>query len=168
MQHPQRKKVRLADYDYSQPGAYFITVCVKDHKCLLGTVVGADDHIGPQVRLTSVGRVVEKYLRLIPGVGEFVVMPNHVHMMLHVSAKTPTDGPMWSSAPTDRSVSDSVRTWKTLITKELGRSIWQRSYYDRVIRDEKDYLAHVQYIADNPAKWYDDDYYTRLGDVVKE
>ena len=169
---PLRKLNRLADYDYSQPGAYFLTVCVKDRACVLGSIVGADDHIGPQpnpvgtddyigphIDLSNVGKIVEKYTCTIPGIDQYVIMPNHVHMILRISAKDPLEGPMWSSAPTDTSIITLVRTWKTLITKELGVSIWQRSYYDHVIRDEQDYLTKVQYMINNPAKWYEDQYY---------
>ncbi|MBO5891492.1 MAG: hypothetical protein J6Q30_02110, partial [Oscillospiraceae bacterium] len=92
MEH--RKRNRLADYNYSQPGAYFVTVCTKEHKCILSTIVGADAHIGPQVKLTPIGVVVEKYLKTIPGIGEYVIMPNHVHMILHISATNALDGPM--------------------------------------------------------------------------
>ena len=103
----------------------------------------------------------EKYLRSIPGIAEYVIMPNHVHMILRISASEPLQGPMWASAPTQTDIPKLVRSWKTLVSKELGRSIWQRSYYDHVIRDEMDYIVKAQYIADNPAKWQDDDYYTR-------
>ena len=87
---------------YSQPGAYFITVCVNDHRCILGTIVGTDDYIGPQMRLTEIGVVVEKYTKTIPGVGHYVIMPNHVHMILHISAKEPQEGSMClNRAPTE-------------------------------------------------------------------
>ena len=194
-----RKRNRLPDYDYSQPGAYFITVCVKDHKCLLGKIVGVDDHIDPSTAnvgvddhidpstanvgvddhidphnanvgvddyidphnaLTNIGKVVEKYTRLIPGIAEYMVMPNHVHMILRISSKTPGDGPMWSSAPTDARVENLIRTWKTLITKELGESIWQRSYYDHIIRSEEEYVRIAEYILGNPGKWSEDKYYS--------
>ena len=155
----KRKKNRLEDYDYNQPGAYFITVCVKDRKPILSAIVGADDHIGPQVQLTQIGQVVERYTRSVPGVGHYVIMPNHVHMILHISAKTPGDGPMWSSAPTDVNISTVMRTWKTLITKELGQSIFQRSYYDHVIRDEQSYVEIAEYIMGNPGKWAEDKYF---------
>ena len=86
-------------------------------------------------------------------------MPNHVHMILRISANSCVQGPMWASAPTEASVPALVRSWKILISKELGQSIWQRSYYDHIIRDEHDYLTKAKYIADNPAKWQKDDYY---------
>ena len=152
----------MPDYSYDQPGAYFITVCVKDHKCLLGRVVGVDDHIDPRVVLSRIGIIVEKYTRLIPGVDHYVVMPNHVHMILRISSDVPGDGPMWSSAPTDAKVPTLIRTWKTLISKELGESIFQRSYYDHVIRNEQDYTNIAQYILGNPGKWYEDRYYSEI------
>ena len=155
----KRKKNRLRDYDYSQPGAYFVTVCTKDHKCILSSIVGADAHIGPQVSLSSIGRVAEKYIKSIPGIGAYVIMPNHVHMMLHISAQNALQGPMWASAPTEASVPQLVRSWKILVSKELGESIWQRSYYDHVIRDQQDYVTKLQYIEENPAKWFYDDYF---------
>ena len=156
----ERKHNRLTDYDYGQPGAYFITVCTKDRKCLLSTIVGGDAHIAPCVRLTYAGIVAEKYLRSIPGIAEYVIMPNHVHMILHISAKETLQGPMWASAPTAASIPSLIRSWKTLTSKELGQSIWQRSYYDHVIRDEQDYLIKVRYIEENPAKWRNDSYYS--------
>lgn len=154
-----RKRNRLADYDYSQPGAYFITVCTKDRRCILSTVVGVDDHIDPQIQLSKIGAVVEKYIKTIPGVGHYVIMPNHVHMILHISAKNPTEGPMWASVPSDANVLNLVRTWKTLITKALGQSIWQRSYYDHIIRSEQEYVEIAEYIMGNPGKWAEDKYF---------
>ena len=170
----KRKRNRLPDYDYRQPGAYFITVCVKNHKCILGTVVGADDHIGPKVQLTQIGKTVDQYIKQIPGIGQHVVMPNHVHMILHISATDPREGPMWSSAPTGdaeggpmwssaptvASVPSLVRTWKTLITKALGESIWQRGYYDHIIRSEQEYVEIAEYIIGNPGKWAADKYFS--------
>ena len=156
---PQRKQMRLREYDYHTPGAYFITLCTKDKACILSTIVGADAHIGPYPKLTKNGMVVEKYLRNIPGVGRYVIMPNHIHMILHISAEDILQGPMWASAPTKANVPQLIKSFKILVTKELGRSIWQRSYYDHVIRDERDYQIRVQYIDENPAKWFFDDYY---------
>lgn len=156
---PTRKKHRLDKELYSQAGAYFITVCVNERKPILSTIVGADDLIGPQIQLSKIGMVVEKYTRLIPGVGAYVIMPNHIHMMLHISVEDGACGPMWSSAPTSANVQSLVRTWKTLITKELGESIWQRSYYDHIIRSEQDYIQICEYIHNNPAKWCEDRYY---------
>lgn len=77
--------------------------------------------------------------------------------------RAPTEGaefgPMWSSAPTEGDVQTLVRTWKTLISKELGQSIWQRSYYDHVIRSEQEYVEIAEYILGNPGKWFEDTYF---------
>lgn len=121
----------------------------------LSRIVGADAHIGPQTALTEWGRVVEEYLLRIPGIDAYVIMPNHVHMIVRIESE---DGSMWASTPT-QSISDRVRSLKTLVSKKIGVSIWQRSFYDHVIRSEKDYLGIRQYIDDNPAGWAEDEYY---------
>ena len=156
---PARKNLRLKGFDYSRPGAYFITVCTKGRKQLLGSVVGGDAHIAPYTKLSATGNVVQKYLSSIPGIGAYVIMPNHVHMIIHISSSDLLQGPMWASAPTEASIPSLVRSWKVLVSKELGESIWQRSYYDHVIRDDQDYAIKVQYIEENPAKWFYDDYF---------
>ena len=66
---------------------------------------------------------------------------------------------MWSSAPTDTKIESLIRTWKTLITKELGFALWQRSYYDHVIRSDEDYRMIGEYINGNLGKWAEDKYY---------
>ena len=70
-----RKRNRLKGYDYSQNGAYFITVCVKDKKCLLGKVVGGDAYIAPKVALSKYGKAAEKYICGIKGLHKYVIMP---------------------------------------------------------------------------------------------
>lgn len=62
---PVRKRLRLVGYDYSKNGAYFLTICIKDRKCILSHVVGTDDHIGPKLHLTGLGKIVEKYIAQI-------------------------------------------------------------------------------------------------------
>ena len=156
----RRNSIRLHEYDYGRAGAYFVTVCTKNRDCLLGTIVGGDAHIAPSVELTPMGLVAEKYLRSIPGIAQYIIMPNHVHMILRISSENVLQGPMWASAPTNANISSLVRSWKTLVTKELGCSIWQRSFYDHVIRDEKEYVLIAHYIEENPAKWFDDTYYS--------
>ena len=120
-------------------------------------VVGADAHIGPRIELSEYGKIVEKYMQRIPGIGKYVIMPNHIHMIIEILTE---DGSMWASTPT-QSVSQRVRSFKTLVSKESGVSLWQRSFYDHVIRSEADYLSIWQYIDENPAYWAEDEYYTR-------
>ena len=147
----QRKPHRLKEYDYSAEGAYFITICTKDRKYILSSVVGDDAHIVP----TPYGTIAEKYIRSIAGIEQYVIMPNHIHMIIRIEG-----GPMWASAPTS-SVSQLVRSFKTLVTKEIGFSAFQRSFYDHIIRDEADYLKICNYIQTNPAKWVEDRFYSK-------
>ena len=89
-------------------------------------------------------------------------MPNHIHAIIEICNRTDTiiikqSGAMWSSHPTN--VSGDIRTFKTLVTKDIGKSIWQSKFYDHIIRDEYDYMVHLQYIDENPAKWIEDKYY---------
>ena len=158
--NPTRKVNRLAGYDYSQPGAYFITVCTKNRKCLLSNIVGGDAYIAPYPALTTMGQVVKRYLLSIPGIDQYVIMPNHVHMILRISTLASGAEPSEKNLLAPTGIPSLVRSWKTLVSKELGQSIWQRSYYDHVIRDETDYLIKAKYILDNPAKWLEDDYYS--------
>ncbi|MBR5284529.1 MAG: transposase [Clostridia bacterium] len=155
--YPKRKRLRLYGYDYSMYGLYFITICTFEKQCILGSIpVGADAHIGPQIKLTSYGEIVKKHLLNIKTLDQFCIMPNHIHMILSLS----DDGPMWASAPTKvQSVSQIVRSFKTLCTKEIGHSIFQRSFYDHIIRTEKEYYKISQYIYNNPAQWEADQLY---------
>ena len=82
-------------------------------------------------------------------------MPNHVHMIVQIESES---GPMWASAPT-QSLSKKIQSFKTLTTKQIGQPIWQRSFYDHVIRCREDYLRVCEYIQNNPAKWVEDEYY---------
>ena len=159
----QRKHPRLEGYDYSQSGVYFVTICTRNRERILSRIssVGPDDPIGPIPLLTKTGEIVERYILGIetayPGitVDQYAIMPNHIHLLLRFP--TPEDGPMRSSGPTLGMV---VRGMKRMITKEVGNSIFQPSFYDHIIRDEADYLRIWQYIDENPAKWAEDEYYT--------
>ena len=159
----KRKAMRLRNYDYSSNGAYFITVCVKDMKRVLSDVVGADDLGSPQIRLTKYGRIVENNILKMNGiysnvnVDTYVVMPNHIHFILSV-----TNGAPGSSPPTN-TVSKFVTALKKFTNKEIGKKIWQRGFYDHIIRNDEDYNVRSRYIEENPAKWLlmKDEYYIK-------
>ena len=151
----KRKKLRLLGYDYSKNGAYFITICTKDRRCILSHIVGTDGYIGPKVQLTKIGELVQKYIVQIKGVDSYVIMPNHIHLI--IIKDNEQNGAMLSSHPTN--ISSDIRTFKTLVTKEIGESIWQAKFYDHIIRDDYDYMVHLQYVDENPAKWLEDKYY---------
>ncbi len=153
-----RKPLRLKGWNYGKSAAYFITICTGEKKHVLGKVVGADVLIGPQVELSQYGKAADMVLSQMPTVDKYVVMPNHVHIIFVIpSPKVSESGPMKTSAPT---VPGLVRYFKRMVTQACGVSIWQRSFYDHIIRNEADYLRVWQYIDTNPAKWQDDCYYT--------
>ena len=112
--------------------------------------VGADAHIVPK----TYGRIAEKYIRNVPEIEKYVIMPDHTHMIIRLD-----NGSMWASTPTDRKpqrnhISNIVRSIKVLVAKEIGEPIFQRSYYDHVIRNQQDYDEIWQYIENNPRKWF--------------
>ena len=146
MELPKRKPNRLPKYDYSQNGAYFITICTQDRKKILSDIVGDDAHIVPK----PYGSIVETYILNVPEIEKYVIMPDHIHMIIRLD-----NGSMWASTPTNpnHNISSIVRSIKTLTTKEVGKPIFQRSYYDHVIRNQKDYDEVWEYIENNPRKW---------------
>ena len=151
-----RKKLRLPDYDYRSEGAYFLTICTKDKKHMLGKIVGGDAYIAPHIELSDYGTVVEKYIRNIKGIDVYTIMPNHIHLIVRIGFDA--DGTKWASSPT-QSIPQLIKSLKTLVSKECGHTIFQRSYYDHIIRNEADYLEKADYILKNPAKWQKDEYF---------
>ena len=140
---PKRKDIRIKEYDYSAPGAYFVTICTEKRQPLLCDIVGDDAHIVPK----KYGLVVEKYIRNVPEIEKYVLMPDHIHLIIRIE-----NGRMWASAPT-KPISSIVRSIKTLTTKEIGVPIFQRSYHDHIIRNQQDYDEIWGYIDNNPLKY---------------
>ena len=159
---PQRKPMRLKGYDYSQAGYYFLTICIKDRQKLLGQIVG-DAALGvPRMELSSADKMVEGYINNInrqSGVrlDKYVIMPNHIHLLLCVRASTDHGTPR-AAPPTKASVPRVVNALKGLTSKKFGETLWQRTYYDHIIRDEADYQCKWQYIDENIFRWKDDEY----------
>ena len=163
MDLPNRKQIRLPDYDYSAPGAYFVTVCTQNRRCILSDIsVGAGALDGPKPHLTDMGKIVENYIlstEHIPGVhvDKFVTMPNHIHLILTIDEN---GGPSRAPAPTNEMIPHAIGTLKRFVNKEIGENIWQRGFYEHVIRNERDYREIWDYIDGNPARWAEDQYYT--------
>lgn len=159
MDLPKRKSNRLQGYDYSTPGAYFITVCVKDKKCILWQTVGASIARPHKPDLSPIGKIVDRAIQDIPvhypaySVDHYTVMPNHIHILLQIH--TDEHGQVML-APT---VSTVIQQLKGIVTKQVGRSIWQKLFHDHIIRGEQDYQKIWQYIDGNPSKWADDCFY---------
>lgn len=154
MQRLDRKNIRLAGYDYSSPNGYFITICTRKKQKLFWRV-GASC---ARPVLSKYGETVSEELLRLSAVYEnveldkAVIMPNHVHMILKLK-----ESGRAQLAPT---VSHIVQQFKGAVTKQVRMPIWQKGFYDHIIRDEADYLRIWQYIDTNPAKWQEDCYYT--------
>ena len=118
---------------------------------IIRDIVGDDAHIVP----TKYGTVVEKYIKSIPGIDKYIIMPNHIHLIIKNENGTASSFAEMLS-PT---VSQKIKSFKILVTKTIGKPIFQRSFYDHVIRDEKDYLRIWEYIENNPGKWTEDKYF---------
>jgi REP element-mobilizing transposase RayT len=145
---PTRKGQRLREFDYTRAGHYFITVCTLDRRCLFGEI--RDGGLAP----SAIGRVVEQCWRDLPTrfdvveLDAFVLMPNHVHGLLRIGESARTSLP------------DLLRVFKSQ-SAHLSRALrsavqapmWQRGYYERIVRDEADLDRIRDYIVDNPYKW---------------
>lgn len=160
----RRRPNRLRAYDYSQPGAYFVTVCAKDRQPFFSEIVGDGVLDAPKVRLSPWGQVVEGHIRGIhtayPSVSieAYVIMPNHVHLLIRVQ-----EGPSGTPAPTGRAnetIPRVVSTLKRFSNRDCGVSLFQRGYHDHVARGQGDYDRVWEYIHTNPDKWAEDCYYT--------
>ncbi len=164
---PKRKLIRLKDYDYSTPGAYFITICTKDRKHLLGTVKNE------QMLLTEIGQITEQEIKKIEShyhnikIDKYVIMPNHIHMIIVI-----LDAERINPFPTIKAlkydIPNIVGKFKAGVTRIVGNafmhsakgSIWQCSYNDHIIRGEKDYDKIWEYIDTNVLRWEKDCFYT--------
>ena len=175
MEHPERKSLRLKNYDYSTPGAYFITICTKDRRCVLSEIeTGRTDLVGalheaPALHpvLSREGECVRRVLEDIPGrfqevrLERYVIMPNHIHLLLTIGeARAIHESPLRQAGK--RSLLGKVVGYiKMNSSREIhairpGEDVWQRSYYDHVIRNEEDLRQIAEYIDTNPARWAED------------
>ncbi|UYN89426.1 MAG: transposase [Anaerolineales bacterium] len=165
----RRKQIRIPDFDYSSPGAYFITVCVQDRRNLLSQILDAEISLKPP------GNVVLQTWMSLPvhypyvEVDEFVVMPNHIHGLVWIrdmQVNRVDVGAGFKPAPTRHGLSEIARGFKTFSSRKINelptqdsKFAWQRGFYEHVIRDEKDLYDHRLYIQENPVKWQNDEYY---------
>ena len=178
-----RHSIRLPGYDYTSEGGYFITCVTQGRACLFGEVNNGVMKLNNYGEIVKEEWFKTNFLRdnveLVDE--EFVVMPNHIHGIIWIieggrgsggrgtarcaptdSDNAPTDGQFGIMIP--RSIPTIVRSYKSAITKQInllrqtpGESVWQRNYYEHVIRSEKDYEAIANYIYDNPLCWEKDD-----------
>ncbi len=165
-----RRSIRLREYDYSQAGAYFVTICVLHRECLFGEVVHGE------MTPNETGRIVRAVWDDLPNhykhitLDEFRVMPNHVHGIIEIVGAVGAGfvraglkpAPTAPTATTEKQhgLPEIIRGFKTFSSRRIngfrkspGRSVWQRNYYERVIRDEKELSRAREYIVNNPMKW---------------
>ena len=185
----QRKTPRYQSFDYNSCGVYFITICTQNRRCILSRIVGTGvpdcphtgvpdcPHTGvpdcPQIEMTKYGQIADKYIKQLNdfynhlSVEKYVIMPNHIHLLLWVKENKNANENGQSRTPVPTNIeransacSQFVSTFKRFCNKEYGENIWQDRFYDHVIRNRKDYEEHVKYIYENPIRWYYDELYT--------
>ena len=151
-----RKPNRIPEYDYRQDSAYFITICTENHRCILAQINEDEHYELPAIQLSELGKIVDESVRAIPEhyptvkLDQYIVMPNHVHLLLRIVNQ---------EGMKQVSVSTVVQQMKGYVTKKAGRPVWQKLFYDHVIRNDADYRIRWQYIENNPYRWLEDRYY---------
>ena len=206
-----RRSIRLKGYDYAQEGLYFITICCQDRIHRFGEVI-LNAHCIAEMRLNPCGQIAfdEWYntAKIRPNIelGAFVVMPNHIHGIVHItrrvelnstnielnstnielnSTNNDSSSILWIDDESESNKFDSgirvecnstlqgpsqtigaiVRGYKSSVTKQskilgVDEKLWQRNYYEHIIRDENSYCRISEYIINNPSKWFQDKFYS--------
>lgn len=189
--YPNRRSIRLCGYDYSQHGLYFITICTYKREYLFGKIDNGEMILNAAGEIAHNCWLETEQIRPNIVLGEFVVMPNHVHAVFaitrtgelctgvshtpeinldeshtavsHTSVLNICDNPAGVCNTPLRSPSQTVgavvRGYKSSVSKRIGFSVWQRNYYEHIIRNQTAYERISQYIIDNPARWKDDCFY---------
>jgi REP element-mobilizing transposase RayT len=157
-----RRSIRLRGYDYSQAGAYFVTICIQNRECLFGEIVDGE------MRLNDVGRMVLSVWAELPrhyegvDIDGFVAMPNHIHGIIVLVGGDVVVGAGFKPAPTIKrhGLPEVVRAFKTFSSRHInqsrgtpGRPVWQRNYYGQAIRSEEEMTGIRRYIEENPLMW---------------
>ena len=155
MDLPNRKNNRLENFDYGKNGMYFITICTQNRRKILCEIVGGGALDAPKIKLSETGEIAEKYILSTNNIPEitvdkYVIMPDHIHLLLWVRD---INGTSKAPSPTNNLISHSISTLKRFINKDVGYNIFQRSYYDHVIRNQHDYDETWKYIDNNPINW---------------
>ena len=161
MERKTRKPNRLTNYDYSEPGAYFITICSKDRKFMFWNVGASITRPKSRAHLSQTGIIIDEKINLSTKhypelkVDNYVIMPNHVHLLLS-NFREPLGRAML--APTT-DIRVAVQQFKGAVTKQTGFPVWQTSFHDHVIRNERSYRFIYDYIDNNPYHWLEDKLY---------
>ena len=167
---PNRKSIRLKNYDYSSNGYYFVTICTQNREKLFGEIVGATLRGRPN----NPDKIIVKWLLESENkfkdikIDEYIVMPNHIHFIIKRTGDHTGSTGDHTGSPLLR---DIIGWFKTMSTNEYiagvkdGRfmpfkgRLWQRNYYEHIIRNYDDYINIAEYIQNNPLKWEEDKLY---------
>ncbi len=161
---PRRKNLRLRYFDYSQAGYYFVTICTKDKQKLLSSIVKGGSFDAATIELTLIGKEIVKTIDFIENQSvnilfdKYVIMPNHLHAIIILQGEPGGDG-----TPPLQKIIGQLKSFTNKRYNEINRTksliLWQRSYYDHIIRNEKEYKEIWSYIDTNPSKWEEDKYH---------
>lgn len=154
---PKRKPIRLPGFDYSSPNAYFITVCVESRQNLFWKQLSPSLTDPENIQLSEYGQMAANAISNIPlrypfiSVDRYIVMPNHVHLLLQIHQSND------DHSANRRTISTVINQLKGYVSKQMGFSPWQKSFYEHIIRNAADYLEKWKYIEENPFKIAQDD-----------
>ncbi len=164
MDMPKRKQLRLKYYDYSQNGMYFVTICTNNRECLFNNIVGEDLCVLPnnpdKIASEWLKEVENKFQNVL--IDKYVIMPNHIHFILAIEGAGAHAGvPLqemvqWYKTQTTNAYIKGV---KSGLFPKFNNKIWQRSYYEHIIRNEKNYQEIWQYIDSNILLWNKDEFF---------
>ncbi|OGQ81235.1 MAG: transposase [Deltaproteobacteria bacterium RIFCSPLOWO2_12_FULL_60_19] len=158
-----RRSIRIRGYDYLQGGMYFVTICTRDRESLFGEVVDGGMRLNPCGEIARIcwAEIPEHFPHAVLDL--FVVMPNHIHGIVVVGARHAVplqSSPECFGKPIAGSIPTVVRSFKSAVAKRVnalrgtpGIPVWQRNYYEHVVRDEESLNRIRQYVADNPTRW---------------
>lgn len=155
-----RKSVRIKGYDYSKEGMYFITICTQNRECILGTIKNEKSILNDYGKIINEEILKTNEIRQNAEINNYIIMPNHVHMIIEINEKlgfedkdsnqgvcnTPLQSP-------SQTIGAIVRSIKGKISSKIGYRIWQKNYYEHIIRNEKELYKIQEYIQYNPLNW---------------
>lgn len=174
-----RQTIRLKEFEYSTPWWYYVTICTHNHQNLFGMIQNG------KMFLNDVGKTVEcewlktKEIRKNVDLDHYVIMPNHIHGIIIMECRGELNSPQCEKkgrmqyAPTEKkfkspsqTLGSIIRGFKSSVTKQINEmqnvlslKIWQRNYYEHIVRNDNDLHRIRTYIQDNPLKWELDEYY---------
>ncbi len=161
-----RKENRYQNYDYSTASIYFITFCTYLKRSILSQIMDCDRIENPKIKLSELGVECEKVIKRYNDefkiyIPHYVIMPNHIHLIVDLT--------YINNCQINYNISNIVKAIKSISRRSVseeflnkhGADIWQKSFFDRIVRNEKEYIELAKYIDENPLKWILDEYYAR-------